>query len=200
MPTTTLHRILFTAALLAVALLADAWRTARHDSAQLAATLVSQKVALQQAADHEKQRDAELSAALSAITSQKNKVQTPQQAAAAIPSVLPPLPFPVSVHIPTLTPSAKPADDLPTTISIPQPDLKPLYDELQDCRAASLQSAVAQKDLADEKVRSSALAKERDAAVAAAHGGSFWVRLKREAKWFAIGIAVGAAATAVAHR
>ena len=131
MPTTTLHRILFTAALLAVALLADAWRTARHDSAQLAATLVSQKTALQQAADHEKQRDAELSAALSAIASQKNKVQTPQQAAAAIPSVLPPLPLPVSVHIPTLTSSAKPADDLPATISIPQPDLKPLYDDFR---------------------------------------------------------------------
>lgn len=200
MPTTTLHRILLAAAFLALVLLADAWRSARHDSAQLADTLASQETALQQAADHEKQRDAELSAALAVIAAQKHKVQTPQQAADAIPSVLPPLPLPISIHIPTLTPSAKPADDLPTTISIPQLDLKPLYDDLQDCRAASLLGAAAQKDLADERIRTSALTQERDAAIAAAHGGSFWVRLKRQAKWFAIGIAVGAAATAVAHR
>ncbi|MBZ5662573.1 MAG: hypothetical protein LAO08_19390 [Acidobacteriia bacterium] len=200
MPTTTLDRILFAAALLAIALLADAWRTARHDSAQLATTLASQKAAFQQSADREKQRDTQLAAALAAIAAQKRKVQTPQQASAAIPSVLPPLPLPITIRIPNLSPSAKPADDLPASVSIPQPDLKPLYDDLQDCRAASLQNSVTQKDLEDEKLRTLALTKQRDAAINAARGGTFWVRLKREAKWFAIGIAVGAAATAAAHR
>ena len=137
---TTAHRILLAVALVAIALLTDAWRTSRHDSAQLATTLASQKVALQQAADREKQRDTQLSAALAAIASQKRAVQTPQQAAAAIPSVLPPLPLPISIHLPDLSPSAKPADDLPATISIPQPDLKPLYDDLQDCRATTLKT------------------------------------------------------------
>ncbi len=200
MPTTTVHRILLAAAFLAIALLADAWRTARHDTAQLAATLATQKSAIQQSAAHEKQRDTQLAAALAFISAQKRKVQTPQQVAAAIPSVLPPLPLPISIRIPDLTPSAKPADDLPATISIPQPDLKPFYDELQDCRVSSLQSAATEKDLEDEKLRSAAFSKERDAAINAAHGGSFWVRLKRETKWFAIGIALGAAATAAARR
>lgn len=197
---TTIERILLAVALVAVALLADAWHSARKDSAQLTATLATQKTAIQQAADREKQRDTQLSAALAAITSQKQKVQTPQQAAAAIPSVLPPLPLPISIQIPNLTPSAKPADDLPASISIPQPDLKPLYDDLQDCRAATLTNATTQKDLADEKLRTAALTHERDAALVAAKGGSFWTRLKREAKWFAIGIAAGAAATVAARR
>jgi hypothetical protein len=197
---TTVHRILLVIALLAIALLADAWRTSRHDSAQLTATIASQKTDLQQAADREKQRNTQLSAALAAIASQKRAVRAPQQAAIAIPSVLPPLPLPISIHIPNLSPSAKPVDDLPATISIPQPDLKPLYDGLQDCRASTLEIATTQKNLSDEKLRTVALTQERDAAIAAVHGGTFWVRLKREAKWFAIGIAVGTPATAAARR
>jgi hypothetical protein len=39
------------------------------------------------------------------------------------------------------------------------------------------------------------LTRERDAAIAAAHGGTFWLRAKRAAKWFAIGVAAGAAVT-----
>ncbi len=74
---------------------------------------------------------------------------------------------------------------------MPQADLKPLYDGLQDCRASELQNATAQKDLTDEQSRSASLTRERDAAIAAAKGGTFWVRVKRSAKWLAIGIAVG---------
>jgi hypothetical protein len=197
---TTVHRILLAASLVAVALLADAWRTARRDSAQLTAILATEKSTLQQATDREKLRDSQLSAALAAITSQKRAVRTPQQAAAAIPSVLPPLPLPISIHLPDLSPSAKPIEVLPATISIPQSDLKPLYDDLQDCQASALENAAAQKNLADEKLRSVALTRERDAAITAARGGTFWQRLKREVKWFAIGIAAGATASAAARR
>jgi chromosome segregation ATPase len=196
----TLHSVVLIAAAIALALLADAWRSARHDSAQLTATLASQKSAMEQAAEREKQRDAQLSTALEAIAAQKVKIQTPQQAAAAIPSVLPPLPLPISIHLPNLSASSKSKEDLPASISIPQADLKPLYDELQDCRANALESDSTKKDLADQKAQTAALLRERDAALAAAHGGTLWVRLKREAKWFAIGLALGAAATKAAHR
>ena len=196
----TLHAAVLIVAAIALALLADAWRSERHDSAQLAATLASQKATLEQAAEREKQRDAQLSAALQAIAAQKIKVQTPQQAATAIPSVLPPLPLPISIHLPDLSASSKSNEDLPAAISIPQADLKQLYDDLQDCRAAAIETDATKKDLADQKAQTAALLRERDAAVAAAHGGTFWVRLKREAKWFAIGIAVGAVSTKVAHR
>jgi len=196
-----LHWMILAAALLAIALLANAWRTARNDSTQLASALSSQKSALQHAATDERQQDAQLAAALAAIASQKRNVKTPRQAAAAIPSMLQHLPLPVSIQIPSLAPPLQPAgDNPPATVSIPQPDLKPLYDDLQDCRANALESDTLKKDLADEKASAASLAKERDAALTAVHGGTFWVRLKREAKWFAIGIATGAAATAIARR
>ena len=197
----TLHTFVLITAAIAVALLADAWRSARHDTDQLAATLASQKAAILQAGDREKQRDLELSAALAAITAQKRAVLTSQQAASAIPSVLPSLPLPISIHIPDLSSFPKPAEDLPATVTIPQADLKPLYDDLQDCRASALESESVKKDLADEKTQVAALTRERDAAIAVARGGTFWLRLKRGAKWFAIGIAAGAAAAEVArHR
>jgi hypothetical protein len=195
----TLDIIIFVAALIAVALLADAWRSARHDSQQLAATLAAQNTVIQQAGDREKQRDSQLATALATIQAQKRTVQTPQQAAKQLASVLPPLPLPVSVHDPDLSVPLLPGETPSTSISIPQPDLVPLYDALQDCRASVVQNDSLKKDLSDEKSRSAALLHERDAAVAVAHGGTFLLRLKRAAKWFAIGVATGAAVAAVAH-
>lgn len=195
---TTWHIVILVAALVAVALLAEAWRSARRDSAQLKSTIASQNTAIQQAEAREKQRDTQLSSALDAIAAQERAVQTPQQAAQAIPQVLPDLPLPVSVQIPSLS-TAKPNDTPPAMISVPQSDLKPLYDELQDCRASADQVDTAKKDLTDEQARSTALTQERDAAIAAAKGGSFWVRLRRGAKWFLIGAAAGAAAAAIAR-
>jgi len=196
----TLKIILFVAALIACALLADAWRSARHDSQQLAATLAAQNTIIQQAGDRQKQRDSQLASALAAIQSQKRAVRTPQQAAAQLPSILPDLPLPVSIHDPDLTAPLPPGETPAATVSIPQPDLVPLYDALQDCRACAVQTDSLKKDLSDEKLRSASLQQERDAAIAAARGGTLLVRLKRAAKWFAIGLAAGAAAAAVARR
>jgi hypothetical protein len=196
----TLKIILFVAALIACALLADAWRSARHDSQQLSATLAAQNTIIQQAGDRQKQRDSQLASALAAIQSQKRAVRTPQQAAAQLPSILPDLPLPVSIHDPDLTAPLPPGETPAATVSIPQPDLVPLYDALQDCRACAVQTDSLKKDLSDEKLRSASLQQERDAAIAAARGGTLLVRLKRAAKWFAIGLAAGAAAAAVARR
>ncbi len=74
---------------------------------------------------------------------------------------------------------------------IPEADLKPLYDYVQDCRACQAQLAAANATLKDEQARSAALARERDAAVTAAKGGSLWRQLKRNAKWLTIGAAAG---------
>jgi hypothetical protein len=195
----TLDKIVLVIALLASALLADSWRTARHDSQQLAATLAAQNTVIQQAGDREKQRDTQLTAALAAIQTQKQTVRTPQQAAQQLPSILAPLPLPISVHDPNLSAPLSPGETPTTTISVPQPDLVPLYDDLQDCRANADQADSLKKDLSDEKNRSAALQRERDAALAAAHGGTFFVRLKRSAKWFVIGAATAAAIAAISH-
>lgn len=198
----TLDIILFAAAIVALALLADAWRTARHDSQQLAATLTAQNKQIQQAGSREDQRDSQLATALAAIQAQKRSVHTPQQAAAQLAAVLPQLPLPVSIQSPGLSPllPPEPADPTATAISIPKLDVIPLYDALQDCRANSAENDSLQKDLSDEKSRSAALQRERDAAIATAKGGTFMVRLKRATKWFAIGLTVGVVAAAAAHR
>ncbi|HTC64380.1 MAG TPA: hypothetical protein VK709_16185 [Candidatus Saccharimonadales bacterium] len=195
----SLHIVVLIAAAIAIALLADAWHSARHDSEQLAATLKAQNSSIQQATERENQRDTQLSTALSAIQSQKRAVQTPKQASEQLAAVLPTLPLPVTIHDPDLSGPLAPGESPSTTISIPQPDLVPLYDGLQDCRENKAQSDALQKDLSDEKLRSAAMLHERDAAIATAHGGAFLTRVIRSAKWLAIGIAVGAAAAATIH-
>jgi hypothetical protein len=195
---TTLQIVILSAALFAAALLADAWRSARRDPNRLNTTLATQNATIQQAEAHEKQRDEQLTAALAAIAAQKSAVQTPRQAAKAIPEVLPPFPFPIDIRVPDLS-TMKPRETPPATITIPQADLKPLYDDLQDCRANAIEIDAVKKDLADEHARTAALTQERDSAIAAAKGGTFWMRLRRGAKWFAIGAAAGAAATAIAR-
>jgi len=196
----TLHIVVTAATLIAVLFIADAWRSARRDSAQLSATLVSQKALIEQAAEREQQRNTQLAKALASIAAEKRRVQTPQQALEALPSVLPPLPLPLKILPPDISQSREQGDKAPASVTIPQSDLKPLYDSLQDCRACALERDVAKKDLLDERARVAALTRERDAAVAAAHGGSFWSRLKRATKWFVIGAAAGAAVDIAAHR
>jgi hypothetical protein len=309
----TLHLAMLAAALAALALVASAWRGARRDAQHLSATLATQNATIHDAAGREKDRDAQLAAALASIDTQKRAVRTPQQAARELPSVFPPLPLPIFVRLPDLSatnaagnfpaapapstissvpqaapcgtgscvepprivnpcaatpernanpagnspiapgasaqnapaapvpseipsaaqaapcgtgscgepprivnpcaaPSATdssaqiarpsestPSEPPPATISIPQADLVPLYDDLQDCAAANARNAALAQDLADEKTRSAALLRERDAAVTSAHGGGFLAHLKQAANWFFIGAAAGAAATAVAR-
>jgi len=189
----TWHAFAAGAALLASALAADSWLAARRASSQLAAALASQNTLLAQASNREHQRDAQLASALAQIAAEKRRIQTPQQAAEALASVLPPLPLPVSLRLPDLT-SAPTPEPAPASASVPQADLKPLYDALADCRACGLERDALKRDLADEQAKTTALLRERDAAITAARGGAFWSRLKRSAKWFAIGVVIGAAA------
>ena len=197
----TLHIVIAATTLIAALLIGDAWRIARKNSVQLAATLATQNALIEQASVREEQRNKDLTAALATIAAAKKHVQTPQQAADAIPSVLPPLPLPIKISIPNLAQSPLPLPDdvAPASISIPQSDLKPLYDSLQDCRACALERDATKKDLLDEQSRVAALTRERDAAITAAHGGTFWSHLKYAAKWFAIGAATAAIATTASH-
>ena len=195
----TLHIAVAATTLIAALLIADAWRIARRNSVQLAATLVTQNALIEQASAREEQRNKNLAAALANIAAAKKHVQTPQQAADAIPSVLPPLPLPMKISIPDLAQSTLPDDVTPASISVPQSDLKPLYDSLQDCRACALERETTKKDLADEQARVTAVTRERDAAITAARGGTFWSHLKHAAKWFAIGAATAAIATTASH-
>jgi hypothetical protein len=83
-----------------------------------------------------------------------------------------------------------------STAEIPAADLVPLYNYVQDCRACQLQLTAAKQNASDDAAKIRALTTERDAAVTAAKGGPFWLRLKRNAHWLAIGAAAGAVTSA----
>jgi hypothetical protein len=77
---------------------------------------------------------------------------------------------------------------------IPAADLKPLYDFVQDCRGCQAQLAAARQNSDDDRAKITALTRERDAAITASKGGSFWRRLRHNTLWFFVGAATGAAA------
>jgi hypothetical protein len=221
-----------TAALIARALFVD-----HRSAAALSATLAASQQQVAAAAAQEKSRDAQLATQLAQIAALEKQVQTPQQALAALPGALPPLPLPITLSAnsallgsavagnqpqnsnsaaapsaaqnpaganPTAQPGTPAAAPIvppaiaPVIANIPQQDLKPLYDYLEQCQATTLDRDAARKDLTDAQTQVTALTQEKDAAVASAKGGGFWKQLRRGAKWFAIGAAVGAAAGAAA--
>ncbi len=184
-------------AALGAAMLGRAWLDARDARARLEATVSAQKTILDQAAAREAARADELRQTLAEIAALKRSVQTPQQVAREIGKILPPLPQPIEIRLPEPAPHAPPGEPPPPAIAtIPQSDLKPIFDAIEDCRACSAQLDAARADLRDEHDKIAALTTQRDAAVQAAKGGGFWKRVKRGAKWFAIGVGVGVALAA----
>jgi hypothetical protein len=85
----------------------------------------------------------------------------------------------------------QPSGAAPADATIPATDLKPLYDFVQDCRACQAQLAAAKQNSADDAAKLASLSRERDAAITAAKGGTFWRRLRRNAAWLAAGAALG---------
>jgi hypothetical protein len=123
-------------------------------------------------------------------------VKTPAEAAEQIPLVLPSLPQPLNLDLPS--PDASNATS-PARATVPQADLQPIYSYIQECRVCEAERAASQADLADERTKEAALTTERDAVIKAAHGGSFWSRVRSSAKWLILGAAAGAIATEVTH-
>ena len=187
-----------------VAAIFFAWREDRRDRTQLAAQLAAAQQALNAADARQHDRDAQLQQSLAAIAAQKRAVQTPAQILADLPHELSlPMPFVLEQNPLPDNPSAKSGGNSQsergaagpaTQVVIPPEDLKPLYDFTLDCKACQAKLAAAQGDLIDERTKTDTLAKERDAALRAAKGGSLLRRIGRAAKWFAIGAAAGALA------
>src|SRR5579862_6303844 len=102
---------------------------------------------------------------------------------------------------PSASPAGAAAAAPQSAAEIPAADLAPLYNYVQDCRACQLQLTAAKQNASDDAAKIRALTLERDAAITAAKGGPFWLRLKRNAHWLAIGAAIGAvsSATALCH-
>jgi hypothetical protein len=190
----------------AVAFLLE-WRSARQDSARLQVQLDQAEQLFQQTVAAQQQRDKQLSLTLAQLNSLKSSVKSQHDILQALPSVLP-LPKPVTAQTGNLGSGAPPMDK-PTNLDAPQPptltalppeDLKPLYDFALDCKACQARLSATTADLADEKTKTQALRRERDAALQVARGGSLRQRIKRSTKWLLLGAVAGAiAAKANSH-
>jgi hypothetical protein len=208
----TIEIAAFCAALLLVAMAVHAWLDSRDEQLRLASTLAAQKQLLDAADSRERTRQSALDATLAQIESLKRATLTPEQVLRDLPKYLP-LPQPITLASATGPDASAPAQQgtdasakaaipgqppgaFPTApaAQIPSADLKPLYDYVQDCRACQAQLAAAKQNQADDAGKLAALTRERDAAVTAAKGGTFWRRFRRNAAWFGVGAALGAAA------
>jgi hypothetical protein len=198
-----------TACCLAV-VVARSWKSSRKTASDMRVAFSAENNVVDQANKREQQRDAVLAKNLEAVSRAASSIKTPAEIAERLPSTFLSLPHPIAVSFapvpqPDIAASSHPAlpdaqFEPPALITVPQPDLKPMLDQLEACRACAERLAVAQQDLQDERAKVSALTAERDAAAKAALGGSFWRRLRLGAKWFLIGSAAGALAASAARR
>lgn len=210
--------LILSLALLLAALASHAWLAAHDDQLRLQATLAAQKQLLDAADARERDRTATLNTTLAQIDALKRAAQTPAQIISDLPKYLA-LPQPITLAPSAATNPAsaeasgaapqqgtgasgkpgatnsQPSGNLPDApvAQIPAADLKPLYDFVQDCRACQAQLATAKLNAADDATKIAALTRERNAAVTAAKGGGFWLRLRRNTLWFVIGAGAGAA-------
>lgn len=203
-----------------------AWRAVRKEQAALQAELKTTQQALAEAAARQSSRDAAVNDLVAGLKKKEAAVQKPAQVVAALPDVLP-LPVPITLGLarptqqeqpdgakrPASPPSSGQAeggrykdvtsdrapDGVQPKVNFPAGDLKPLYDFAVECKACQAKLGAAQADLADEKLKTQALGRERDDALRAAKGGSVLRRIARAAKWFAIGAAAGAIAAKAAR-
>jgi len=198
------------------------WQADRRDRAQLAAQLAAAQKTITDAAASQHDRDTLLNQTLTQLAAQKQAAVTTAQILKDLPNALD-LPAPIALQTqsdssaplnvtarPGSEPSSRKSDAAASSDSapnnpapkpgqsagaiLPADDLKPLYDFALDCKACQAKLAAAQSDLTDEKTKTAALTKERDAAVTAAKGGTVLHRILRAAKWFVIGAAAGAIA------
>ncbi|HLZ14304.1 MAG TPA: hypothetical protein VKP58_17110 [Candidatus Acidoferrum sp.] len=207
----SIHLAITAVALLVATTLFVEWRSEIRDRAKLQATLDKAEQSLERANAAQQDRDRQLNDAVGKLEALKATVVTQQQILARLPDVLS-LPKPIVMQQ-APNPSAAPESRVgtsvaragathdaptPTTTAIPNEDLKPLYDFAVDCKTCQARLATATADLADEKSKTQALGRERDAALKLARGGSLRQRLGRAMKWFVIGAIAGAIA-AKAH-
>ncbi|MGB9466324.1 MAG: hypothetical protein WBR10_14540 [Candidatus Acidiferrum sp.] len=177
------------------------WQADRRDRAQLATQLAVAQQTIAQATASQHDRDNLLNQTLSQLAAQKQTAVTPAQVIKDLPSAIS-LPAPITLQSSAAAPSSAtnrpdhtgPEPSQATNAVLPAADLRPLYDFALDCKACQAKLAASQGDLTDEKTKTAALTKERDAAETAAKGGSALRRIARAAKWFALGAAAGAIA------
>ena len=147
--------------------------------------IAQQKQQAQMIAEQEKQRDAATQQQLSLMQTQVAQLKTTAQIVKWLPQQIA-TPQDVKIEVPAAT-KGNPA---PAAIAtIPQPDLPVLRDYVESCKECALKLSTAQQDITskDQQLKLageqlSAMQQERDTALKAMKGGSFWHRLTHNAK------------------
>ncbi len=186
-----------------------AWHSSAEDRAQMQQTIEDQQKIIEASKATMKQTQATLEARLEEIRKQVAQIKTPEQAARAIPQVIPGV-QPLIVQVPQQAPTAQspePAKLAPSasgdsaeagkTVTIPLEQMPTLYQFAQSCHECEVKLDAAQVDRKELVRQMQALEEQRNAAIKAAKGGSFWTRFKRDLKSGAGatgGAALGAAA------
>lgn len=190
-------------AIVLIALALASWREAKNDTAALKATMTTEAKVVVSASAHEAATDKAADKAVAALETTRKSIRTPSQAFKALPEAIP-LPVPLLVVPPAQDPhggtSQLPAPPVAKAgdAIIPAADLQPLADFGIACQECKTKLDASTKDRADDALKLKAVTGERDAALADLKGGTFWKRVKRNGKMIVIGIAIGAAAGAVA--
>lgn len=111
---------------------------------------------------------------------------------------------PTILEAPAPAPGEKPAE--PSIVFDPA-QAKALRDFYLDCNRANLELKSCGEDKADLLKKQTTyeqqiklLTEERDSAVKAFKGGGFWLKLKKDAKWFLVGGITGGAIVAILRR
>ncbi|MHB8756205.1 MAG: hypothetical protein ACYC92_14820 [Candidatus Acidiferrales bacterium] len=184
--------IALVAALAGAAFLGKQWIDAHDAIVKASATITAQgqliaqqKHQAQQIADAERRRDAATRQQLSLMQTQVAQLKTAAQIVSWLPRQVS-TPAPVKINVPAST-KGNPSPDAIATI--PQPDLPVLRDYVESCKECALKLSTARQDLASRDAQLklageqlSAMQQERDAALKAMKGGSFWHRLTHNAK------------------
>jgi hypothetical protein len=172
---------------------ATAWHEERVARETLDATLKTEKAGHAELKQQSAELVQDLRTRLDALEHAKAATVTPSQIIKEIPIYLPQnLPAPIAPVVEAPAAGAGPnTPPVVTGVNVPAVDLKPLFDELVECREcdAKLTAANQQEELDQQQAAS--LVAERDAAIKAAKGGSLWQRVKRHAEIIAISAASG---------
>jgi len=206
---TRIEIVALIAVVIAVVIAGRVWLEQHDDRLRLAATLQQQDVVIKRAAASQQARDKTLADQLAAIAHERQQVLTPAQIATAVSQAMR-LPQPITITLPPTPaqPAAKgvekpertsgslPAAPVPQTVSIPTLDLPALRAYTLGCQETDAKLTACESDLTDQKIQTRSMKVERDAALSAANGGTFWRRAGRAAKWTVLGIAIGVAAHA----
>lgn len=148
-------------------------------------------------------REVQHQADLQALNSRFQSAATPEQIAHLATQLIG-LKNPIQIVTPAATtdnPNPKPV------AQVALEDAPAAKQYLQECETCKLELPKLQADLADREAQMKlaqqqieSIQSQRDAAIKASKGGSFWRRLKNNAKWLVIGAAGGAIAVEAVKR